>query len=94
MFAKRLAIIAFLVKKVPLHRIHEVIKVSPSTTARLQLNLERGKYHYVVDVLKNISGLKNFWEKLDDVLQVGGIMPPIAGKKSLGQRLEEMERPD
>lgn len=77
MLAKRLAIILLLFAKFPQHRISDTLFVSPSTVARMSLNVEIGKY----DAIKNISEQ----EKTDLeriiwlLLTAGGIMPPRVG---------------
>ena len=80
MFAKRLAIIALLLKGMSPYRIQTTLKISPSTIARLQLKIQVGKLKRVVEVLKNSLRLKNFWEELEELLQMG--MPPMGKGRS------------
>lgn len=76
MFAKRLAIIFLLEKGVPQHVISSHLQVSPSTIARISLNLERGKYRS----LKEMSGSKMELtvEKLIKLIFFS--MPPRVGR--------------
>jgi len=78
MFAKRLAVIAMLKEEVSTYMIAESLGMSPSTTARMSLNFELGKYDHVI---KEALGKKDIWEIINRILFVGGIMPPIAGRK-------------
>lgn len=79
MLAKRLAIILILNNNIPQHRIVEILKVSPSTVARMSLNIDIGKFVAILRISKR--------EKLDleklvwSILTVGGIMPPKVGGK-------------
>ncbi len=78
MFAKRLAVIAMLSKGVSAHMIAEALGMSPSTTERMSIQYEKGKYFYII---KEALGKKDVWDIIQDILTVGGIMPPRAGGK-------------
>ncbi|MEK7186729.1 MAG: hypothetical protein AAB690_00165 [Patescibacteria group bacterium] len=52
MLAKHLAAILLLYRNVPQHVICEKLRMSPSTIARLSLDVEHGKYQSVFDVVK------------------------------------------
>lgn len=77
MFAKRLAIIFLLSKEIPQHHIVDMLKVSPSTVAKMSLKVENGKFDTLIATTKKQSELVNFIEYL---LTAGGTMPPIAGR--------------
>ena len=77
MFAKRLAIVFLLSKEIPQHRIVDMLKVSPSTVAKMSLKLENGKFETIIKTTKKKNELVNFIEFL---LTAGGTMPPIAGR--------------
>lgn len=78
MLTKRLIIILLLSKKIPQHRIVDILHVSPSTVAKMSLNLEIGKYD---SILKSVSKKNTgFLELIEFLLSGGGIMPPIAGR--------------
>lgn len=79
MLAKRLAVIAMLAKGVSSYAIAEVLLMSPSTVDRMSLKYERGKYE---GIIKYALGKKDIWEVINDILTVGGLMPPRVG----GQR--------
>ncbi len=76
MFAKRLAAIAMLSRGVSVHAIAESLKMSPSTINRMSAKFENGKYTRIV---KHALGKKDIWEIIEDVLTIGGVMPPRAG---------------
>ena len=48
MFAKRLAVIAMLSKRVSSYAIAETLHMSPSTIDRMSLKYERGKYEAII----------------------------------------------
>ncbi|OGI59525.1 hypothetical protein A2814_03280 [Candidatus Nomurabacteria bacterium RIFCSPHIGHO2_01_FULL_38_19] len=79
MLAKRLAIILMLANNIPQHRVVKILKVSPSTVAKASVRIGIGKYKNILEVSKK--------EKMDieklvwNILTVGGIMPPMVGKK-------------
>lgn len=78
MFAKRIAIVLMLANKTPQHRIVDILKVSPTTVARISLQVEIGKYDMI---LKTSRQEKIDMEKLVwNILTVGGIMPPRVGR--------------
>ena len=77
MFAKRLTIVFLLSKEIPQHRIVDILKVSPSTVAKMSLKLENGKFETIIKTTKKKNELVNFIEFL---LTAGGTMSPIAGR--------------
>lgn len=77
MFAKRLTIVFLLSKEIPQHRIVDMLKVSPSTVAKMSLKVERGNFDTLIATTKKHSELINFIEYL---LTVGGTMHPVAGR--------------
>ena len=87
MFAKRLAIIALLVKGVPVTRIQTVLKVSPSTIARTQVKLETKRFRRVEELIKKSLGLES------DSGLLFGIMPSMSDK-GMWKRIRGWERPD
>ncbi|MES2135160.1 MAG: Trp family transcriptional regulator [Patescibacteria group bacterium] len=74
MLAKRLAIIALLLRGMSPYRIQKTLMISPSTIARLQLKLERGKLKRVEEILRESLELKGFWEKIETLLEIA--LPP------------------
>ncbi len=78
MLAKRLAVVAMLSQKISTYAIAEVLCMSPSTIDRMSLKYERGQYD---GIIKYALGQKDVWEIIDDILTVGGLMPPRAGGK-------------
>ncbi len=79
MFAKRLAIILMLESKTPQQKVVDILKVSPSTVARVALGIEIGKYSSILKVTK--LGKLDFEKLIWSILTVGGIMPPKVGGK-------------
>jgi len=79
MLAKRLAIILMLEGKTPQHRVVEILSVSPSTVARISLEIEVGKYEALLKVSKKEK--TDFEKVVWGVLTAGGIMPPKIGRK-------------
>ena len=79
MFAKRLAIILMIDSNTPQHRIVDLLKVSPSTVARMSLGVEIEKFKLILKVSKKekIDIEKIVW----NIMTVGGIMPPKIGRK-------------
>src|SRR3989344_2550169 len=78
MLAKRLAVIAMLSQNVSSYTISEVLHMSPSTIDRMSLKYERGKYE---SITKHALGKKDIWGIINDILTVGGFMPPRVGGK-------------
>lgn len=76
MFMKRLAVIAMLENKVSSYMISEALGMSPSTTNRMALKYELGKYDQVI---KEALGKKDIGTIIELILSGGGIMPPIVG---------------
>ncbi len=75
MIAKRLAAIVMLVEGNSIYRVAQLLLISPSTTERIKLNLEIGKYRKLVRILKNNKNdYKQFWEMLEVILRAG--LPP------------------
>ncbi len=79
MLAKRLAIILMLTENTPQHRVVDILKVSPTTVAKISLGIEIGKYKAILQTSK--KGKIDLEKLVWGVLTVGGIMPPKIGKK-------------
>jgi len=78
MLTKRLIIILLLSKEIPQHRIVDMLHVSPSTVAKMSLQVEKGKYD---SIIRATSKKKvGFLDLIEFLLSGGGIMPPIAGR--------------
>lgn len=79
MLAKRIAVVLMLSNNIPQHKITEMLKMSPSTVAKMSLGVEIGKYDTILEISKRekIDIEKLVW----DILTVGGLMPPKVGKK-------------
>ncbi|MEK7461593.1 MAG: helix-turn-helix domain-containing protein [Patescibacteria group bacterium] len=78
MFAKRLAVIVMLSKGISSYVIADVLNMSPSTVDRMSLNYDRGKYDAIID---HALGKKDIWKIINDILAVGGFLPPRVGGK-------------
>lgn len=75
MLAKRLAAIAMCIEGNSPYRIGQLLYMSPSTTERIKLNYEIGKYKHITKALtKNSHDYEKFWQVLEIVLQAG--LPP------------------
>lgn len=74
MFAKRVAMVLMLTNHIPQHHIVEILKVSPTTVAKVSLHVEIGKYNSILKISKEekVDIEKLVW----NILTVGGIMPP------------------
>ncbi len=79
MLAKRLAIILMLQSETPQDKIADVLKVSPTTVARMSLNLEIGKYDTILQVSEKEK--TDILKIVEDILLLWGFMPPKYGKK-------------
>lgn len=79
MLAKRLAIVFLLSKKIPQDKISDLLKVSPTTVAKISLKMEMGKYNNILKV----SAKEKFdlEELIMGILTLGGLMPPKVGKR-------------
>ncbi len=71
MLAKRLAIIFMLDQKESIYAISNILKVSPSTVARMSLLYENGGYR---DILEEMRKQNSFWTKLEKII------PPRVGR--------------
>ena len=76
MLAKRLAVIALLHEKRPLHRISLYLHMSETTVAGLQKRYKEKEFEFTIKTLtKNKNNYLQFIELLDSILTVGGLMP-------------------
>ena len=76
MIAKRLATIALIHEKRPVHRIATYLHTSETTVQNLQRRYEQGRFSNTIKSLtKNKTDYKKFIDLLDSILTVGGIMP-------------------
>lgn len=73
MIAKRMAVICLLSDGTPQNEIYHMLKMSPSTIARLGLNLEMGKYNSFIKMIKRKKN-EIFWKNLGNLLR-GGLPP-------------------
>jgi len=71
MLAKRLAIVCMLDQKESVYAIEQILKVSPSTVARISLQYEKGAYS---KLLIEIKKQNSFWSELSKII------PPRAGR--------------
>src|SRR6186997_315053 len=80
MFAKRIAIVLMLTSSTPQHKIVDILGVSPTTVAKMSLEIEIGKYKTILKISKEerVGLEKIVWA----ILTAGGIMPPKAGKRN------------
>ncbi|MBI2674099.1 MAG: helix-turn-helix domain-containing protein [Candidatus Zambryskibacteria bacterium] len=78
MLAKRLTVIAMLSRGVSNYTIADALHMSPSTVERMFLKYERGKYKAII---KYALGIKDIWEIVNDILTIGGFIPPRVGGK-------------
>lgn len=75
MLAKRLAAIAMCIEGNSTYRISQLLFMSPSTTERIKLKYEIGKYKHIEKILtKDKIDYQEFWKTLETILQAG--MPP------------------
>ena|SRR3989344_5932213 len=90
MFAKRLTVIAMLSQDVSTYAIAEALGMSPSTISRMSVKYENGKY---TSIIKHALGKKDIWEIIENILTIGGIMPPRVGyhRWKLGRRWDYEE---
>ena len=78
MLAKRLTVIAMLSKGISSYAIADVLNMSPSTVDRMSLKYERGKYEAIIHYA---LGQKDIWKIINDILTIGGFLPPKTGGK-------------
>ncbi len=71
MLAKRLAVIFMLERKESIYAISNILKMSPSTVARMSLLHENGAYK---DILKDMKDKNSFWKTLEKII------PPRVGR--------------
>lgn len=82
MLAKRLAVIFLLAQGFSIYRIQQILKVSPSTVARIKLQLERGKFKKIVASARSRKHRQRFQEMLDLLLLI--MLPQQSGKTRWG----------
>lgn len=76
MLAKRLAAIVMCIEGNSPYRISQLLHMSPSTTERIKLNYQVGKYLHIEKMLtKHKADYAEFWKTLEVVLRAG--MPPM-----------------
>jgi len=84
MIAKRLATIVMLCREYSGYKIHTVLKVSPSTVARLKTRLEEGAFPYLAKLFRGPQQTRHekeagdFWDALYAFILMG--MPPRCGR--------------
>jgi len=71
MFAKRLAIIVLLKKGFSYYRIEKLLKVSPSTVARIDNKLSQGGFDVLIKILNIKTEKEMVWEKVEKILRGG-----------------------
>ena len=71
MLSKRFAIIAMLDRGESIYAIEQMLKVSPSTVARIAVNYEKGMYSKILGEIKKQN---SFWTQLEKIL------PPRVGR--------------
>jgi uncharacterized protein YerC len=74
MLAKRLAVIFFLSRDFSAYRIKRLLKVSPSTVARIKVRMALGKYEAIVALTKGASFEGDFLKIIGFLLGSG--LPP------------------
>jgi Trp operon repressor len=74
MLAKRLAIIFMLLEDVSPYYIAQILKVSTSTTQRIQKQLKAREFPHLVRALEKHHNRKQFWNEVEAVIRLG--MPP------------------
>ncbi|MES2087489.1 MAG: helix-turn-helix domain-containing protein [Patescibacteria group bacterium] len=85
MVAKRLAMIYLIQKGRATHEISEMLKVSPSTVARFENQLEQKCFIHTASWVKNHVAMNRVFKLIFNLAAV----PFEAQKKSLGQMLDE-----
>jgi Trp operon repressor len=73
MLTKRFAVILFLDRGLTTYEIWHILKMSPSTVARIQSDYSRGAFDPIVKVFKH-SAAKDFLALLEVILSAG--LPP------------------
>ncbi len=81
MLAKRFAIILLTIEDFSGYRISNILDVSISTVLRIQRLWDKGKYQYIEKYLKDKKNRENFLGILQNVLLLGGLVPPMVGEK-------------
>lgn len=71
MLAKRLAILALLLKEMPPYHIQRALKVSPSTIARLKLKLEKKQLRRTQEILMISPKQQGFWADVMKLFEQG-----------------------
>ncbi len=85
-FAKRLAIILMLSKKIPFYTICGNLGVSPSTVARYEVQIENNKFHSTKTwLMRNEMGTK-----LNNLLELLVASAFGRGRKSFGQMIDDV----
>ena len=82
MLAKRLAAIVMLSRGNTQYKTAQVLKISTSTTAKIQTGIKLGRYkHLTGELKKNLNLVLELLEAVDDILHLGGILPHYGGTK-------------
>ena len=89
MFAKRLGIIALLERGYSTYAISIAIGVSDSTVARIENQLEHGKFKNILKVLKNKRHRESVLGTIETLLTLG--FPGVAGAKVRKQMRTDIE---
>lgn len=71
MFAKRLAGLSMLAQGISPYKVSKLLKLSFSTTARMQISAEKGKYSSIAEKIKNKKNRDRFWAELEVFVRFG-----------------------
>ena len=92
MLAKRMAVIVMLMEGNSSYRIWQLLKMSPSTTEKIRLNYELGKYEHIENTIKASKFThQRFWRVLEIILRAN--MPP-RGRGRWKSVLEKLQNPN
>lgn len=95
MLAKRLSIAVLLAKGYDYRQIRNILRVTPSTIASVNLTLKyKGSgYKRVVEKILAAERIDEFWQKIDEILsEISGLVPPKGRDWSYWRRKREQEK--
>ena len=85
MIGKRLMLVLLVKKGFPTHKIADLLKMSPSTVARFELNHSNGKFNFTSSWLRNTALAQRIFKPLLELLAV----PFDTRQKSLERIMKE-----
>ncbi len=71
MFAKRLAGLLMIAQSISTYKVSKLLRLSSSTTSKMELDIENGKYPSIAKVIQKKKYHDKFWMELEVFVRMG-----------------------